>query len=193
MAASSTTNSLFRYIVYWYISFQQADLPLHLCPVAATAQEPHDEHSMCSSCGPCARAIFVSHAPSSPASTSSIVIAAAATHHENHTTSTPCALKTWTLGCAEDLHISIGNLSFSMHVHILQDAPFRVLFGRPFYSLLLCRTADHPDGCVSITLHDPTDSAHIISINSQPRHSHQPPVAHLGARSVPSWYFGIHA
>jgi hypothetical protein len=80
MATSCTTSSLFIYVICWYISFQQADLPFHSCPVATTAREPHDEHSMCSSCGPRVRTISISHAPSSPASTSSIIIAVAAAH-----------------------------------------------------------------------------------------------------------------
>ena len=75
--------------------------------------------------------------------------------------------KSWTLGCADDLQVTIGNLSF-MHVHIVQteSAPFHLILGCPFYSLLLCKIEDHPDGSVSITLHDPTDFTCSFTINT---------------------------
>ena len=66
-------------------------------------------------------------------------------------------IKTWTLGCAEDLCMKIGELTFTMHAHVLDDAPFCLLFGQPFYSLLLCHTEDHSDSSVTLTVHDPAD------------------------------------
>ena len=38
-------------------------------------------------------------------------------------------VKTWMLGCAEDLCMKIGELTFTMHAHVLDDAPFCLLFG----------------------------------------------------------------
>jgi len=39
--------------------------------------------------------------------------------------------KSWMLGCAEDLLITIGNLSFTMHAHIVptESAPFHLILG----------------------------------------------------------------
>ncbi|KAI0277654.1 hypothetical protein BC826DRAFT_875443, partial [Russula brevipes] len=42
----------------------------------------------------------------------------------------------WTLGCAEYLPITIGDISFRIHAHVVQDAPYRLLLGRPFQHLL---------------------------------------------------------
>jgi len=38
-------------------------------------------------------------------------------------------IRSWTLGCAEDLCVSIGDLSFTIHAHVLESAPFRLLLG----------------------------------------------------------------
>ena len=43
-----------------------------------------------------------------------------------------------TLGCAEDLEMRIGDVSFTIHAHVVCTAPFRLLLGRPFHHLLLC-------------------------------------------------------
>ena len=43
-----------------------------------------------------------------------------------------------TLGCAEDLNMHIGDVSFTIHAHVICTAPFRLLLGRPFHYLLLC-------------------------------------------------------
>ena len=75
---------------------------------------------------------------------------------------------TWTLGCTENLPFQLGNLSFVLHAHVLEGAPFRLLLGRPFYSLLLCKTDDCPDGRVSLTLHDPTDFSRTFVVKTQP-------------------------
>ena len=38
----------------------------------------------------------------------------------------------WTLGCAEFLQMQVGDVSFKLHVHVVEHAPFHLLLGRPF-------------------------------------------------------------
>ncbi len=74
-----------------------------------------------------------------------------------------------TLGCAENLSMRVGDVSFEVHAHVVDRALFRLLLGRPFHHLLLCRLEDQPDGCVDVSVHDPTDPARSISIPSRAR------------------------
>lgn len=61
-----------------------------------------------------------------------------------------------TLGCTEDLSMQIGDVSFTIHAHIVHTAPFRLLLGHPFHHLLLCQLEDHPD-CVDVSIRDPAN------------------------------------
>lgn len=38
----------------------------------------------------------------------------------------------WTLGCAEHLAMQVGDVPFTLHAHVVEHAPFRLLLGRPF-------------------------------------------------------------
>ncbi len=71
-----------------------------------------------------------------------------------------------TLGCAENLSMCVGNVSFKVHAHVIDQVPFRLLLGRPFHHLLLCQLKDQPDSHVDICVYDPTDPACSISIPS---------------------------
>ncbi|KAI0278593.1 hypothetical protein BC826DRAFT_893754, partial [Russula brevipes] len=61
----------------------------------------------------------------------------------------------WTLGCAENLLMRIGNVSFRIHAHVVHEAPFRLLLGRPCQSLLLSSLEEKPDGRVVVSIRDP--------------------------------------
>jgi hypothetical protein len=74
-----------------------------------------------------------------------------------------------TLGCAENLVMKVGDVEFEIHAHIIDHAPFRLLLGRPFHHLLLCRLEDHPDGRVDVSVRDPADPARAINIPSRAR------------------------
>jgi hypothetical protein len=58
----------------------------------------------------------------------------------------------WTLSCAENLTMQIGDVSFTIHAHVVKNVPFRLLLGRPFHNLLLCRLKDQLDGSITISL-----------------------------------------
>ena len=77
-----------------------------------------------------------------------------------------------TLGCAEDLEMQIGDVSFTMHAHVVRTAPFRLLLGRPFHHLLLCRLEDHPDR-VDVSIRDPADPSRSIAVPSRARQATQ--------------------
>ena len=77
-----------------------------------------------------------------------------------------------TLGCAEDLEMRIGDVSFTIHAHVVRTAPFRLLLGRPFHHLLLCRLEDHPDR-VDVSIRDPADPSHSIAVPSRARQATQ--------------------
>ncbi|KAI0264080.1 hypothetical protein BGY98DRAFT_878291, partial [Russula aff. rugulosa BPL654] len=61
----------------------------------------------------------------------------------------------WTLGCAEHLPMSLGGVHFTVHAHVVEHAPFRLLLGRPFHQALLCRLEDLPTGDVEVSICDP--------------------------------------
>ena len=75
----------------------------------------------------------------------------------------------WTLGCAEYLPMRIGDLSFAVHAHVVERAPFRLLLGRPFQHALLCRIEDLPSGDVEVSVQDPEDPSQRVTIPSRPR------------------------
>ena len=77
-----------------------------------------------------------------------------------------------TLGCAEDLNMRIGDVSFTIHAHVVRTAPFRLLLGRPFHHLLLCRLEDHPDR-VDVSIRDPANPARSFSVPSRARRGAQ--------------------
>jgi hypothetical protein len=77
----------------------------------------------------------------------------------------------WTLGCAEHLQMSIGNIKFQVHAYVIENAPFRLLLGRPFHNLLLSRLKDNTDGSVNLSIHDPANQNHIIQVPTRARHA----------------------
>ncbi|KAI0246804.1 hypothetical protein BJV78DRAFT_1297250, partial [Lactifluus subvellereus] len=70
----------------------------------------------------------------------------------------------WTLGCAENLPMRIGNVDFLVHAHVVETAPFKLLLGRPFSKLLLSGLQDHADGRVDLTICDPSNPTRSVSV-----------------------------
>ncbi|KAI9435904.1 hypothetical protein F5148DRAFT_989786, partial [Russula earlei] len=64
-------------------------------------------------------------------------------------------LTSWTVGCAENLPMRIGDISFALHAYVVEQAPMRLLLGRPFQQLLLTRLEDFPNGKVELSICDP--------------------------------------
>jgi hypothetical protein len=78
-------------------------------------------------------------------------------------------LSSKTMGCAKNLTMEIGDVSFEVHAHIVERAPFRLLLGRPFHNHLLCRLEDHSDGRVDVSVRDPANPTRSVTIPSRAR------------------------
>ncbi len=75
----------------------------------------------------------------------------------------------WTLGCAEYLPMRIGDIQFTVHAHVVANAPFRLLLGRPFHYALLCWIEDFPSGDVEVSICNPANPSHRFSVPSRTR------------------------
>ena len=75
----------------------------------------------------------------------------------------------WTLGCAKYLPMHAGGIQVLVHAHVVENAPFCLLLGRPFQHALLCRIEDFPNGDVEVSVCDPNNPSHRVSIPSRPR------------------------
>jgi len=75
----------------------------------------------------------------------------------------------WTVGCAENLTLQVGDVSLKIHAHIVEHASFEILLGRPFGQTALCRIEDLPSGEVEVSVRDPTNIAHRVYVPAQPR------------------------
>jgi Protein of unknown function (DUF4100)/Aspartyl protease len=84
-----------------------------------------------------------------------------------------------TLGLVQNVRVSFGPVSFSLQIQVVDDAPFEVLLGRPFFALASCLTEDTTSGDTYITLTDP-NTGQRAKFNTYPRtrrltHIHQVP------------------
>ena len=75
----------------------------------------------------------------------------------------------WTLGCAENIPMHIGGVSFKLHAHIVECAPFRLLLGCPFQHQVLCSLDPLPDGSLEVFIRDPSDTSRHIPVPSRAR------------------------
>jgi hypothetical protein len=82
----------------------------------------------------------------------------------------------WTVGCAKDLTLQVGDVSFKVHTHIIEHASFSLLLGWPFQQASLCQFKDLPNGKVEISMHDPTNASQRVFLSSHPHTGHAPSV-----------------
>jgi len=82
----------------------------------------------------------------------------------------------WTVGCAENLTLQVGDVSFKVHVHIIEQASFGLLLGCPFQQTALCRFKDLPSGEVEVSVQDPTNIARRVYISTRPHPGRTPAV-----------------
>ena len=59
-----------------------------------------------------------------------------------------------TLGVVEDVEVRFGPIALRLQIQVVDDAPFEVLLGRPFYALASCVTRDVPSRESTIELTD---------------------------------------
>jgi len=75
----------------------------------------------------------------------------------------------WTTGYAKYLPICMGGITFQVHAHVVEHAPFCLLLSRLFLNLLLCRLEELPDGNLKVSICDPCDRSQCILVPSRPR------------------------
>ena len=82
----------------------------------------------------------------------------------------------WTVGCAENLILQIGDISLKAHTHVVEDASFGLLLGRPFQQAALFRFEDLPSGGVEVSVRDPANIARRVYLSTRPRIGRAPAV-----------------
>jgi hypothetical protein len=65
----------------------------------------------------------------------------------------------WTVGCAKDLTLQVGNVLFKVHMHVIEHMSFGLLLGWPFQQASLCQFEDLPNGEVEISVCNPTNAS----------------------------------
>lgn len=78
-----------------------------------------------------------------------------------------------TSGLLKNLKVRFGTIELFLQVHIVDNAPFEVLCGRPFYTLTSCRTQDFANGDQIITITDPNNPEHSKTLPTEPRRQFQ--------------------
>lgn len=73
----------------------------------------------------------------------------------------------WTMGITT-LSMTVGGITIRVQAHIVEDAPYEVLLGRPFHTLLSAITRDYPDGGQDITITCPETRATAVLL-TRPR------------------------
>ena len=67
-----------------------------------------------------------------------------------------------TLGVVENARLKIGGIEFRLQIHVVGDAPFDILLGRPFFALASCVTRDQMSGDQSVALTDPNSGIQLM-------------------------------
>lgn len=71
--------------------------------------------------------------------------------------------KNHTLGLIENLLLEVGGIKLSLKAHVVKDAPFYLLLGRPFFRYTSCGTQDFTNGSQDLTLTCPT-TARVVTV-----------------------------
>lgn len=67
-----------------------------------------------------------------------------------------------TLGLARNVRFAFGEISLYLQVHIVSNAPYKILLGRPFDSLTESVVSNDKDGGQMLTITDPNTGKHIV-------------------------------
>jgi len=82
----------------------------------------------------------------------------------------------WTIGCAKNLTLQVGDAAFKVHAHVVETISFGLLLGHPFQQTALCCFEDLPTGEVEVSVHDPTNIARRIFLITHPCTARAPPI-----------------
>jgi len=92
----------------------------------------------------------------------------------------------WTVGCAENLPMQVGDVTIKVHAHVVEHASFGLLLGRPFQKAALLRFEDLPNGEVEVSVRDPADLSRRTYLPTRPCTGHTPAVKVISVREPPS-------
>lgn len=81
--------------------------------------------------------------------------------------------KDHTMGLLQDLELEIGGYKFYLQVQVVENAPYEILLGRPFFTLTQAVTRHFTNGDSHITLVDPNTGA-VITFPTKPRIREKP-------------------
>ena len=81
------------------------------------------------------------------------------------------ASTTLTMGLVENLLVKMGPITVYLQVQVVQDAPFEVLLGRPFFDVASCTDIGQSGGGNQVSLKDPkTCESYVFSTQPWIRH-----------------------
>ncbi|KAJ8695797.1 hypothetical protein PTI98_005724 [Pleurotus ostreatus] len=84
-----------------------------------------------------------------------------------------------TIGLAHNVKMSLGPVDLYVQAQIVNDAPYEVLLGRPFFCLTSAVTRDYPDGRQDLTIHDPNSSRRFLIPTFKRVHRSREPKEHF--------------
>lgn len=92
----------------------------------------------------------------------------------------------WTLGCAENLPMRVGDVSFHTHAYVVENGPLGLLLEKPFHSHLLTRLEDNADCSVSPSVRDSANPSRVVQVSTRPRRATVPFIAALTLQTHPT-------
>lgn len=63
--------------------------------------------------------------------------------------------QSWTQGLLHNCVVSIGDMNIKLHIHVVDNAPFDLLLGQPFFALTRCAIEHTLDGDAELVMMDP--------------------------------------
>jgi len=75
----------------------------------------------------------------------------------------------WTIGCAENLTLQVGDALIRVHAHVVEQASFKILLGRPFQKAAFLCFEDLPSGDVEVSVCDPANLSRRVYLSTRPR------------------------
>lgn len=72
-------------------------------------------------------------------------------------------------GCVEYLELEVGGIQTWAHAFVVEQAPFRLLLGRPWQKSVKLKKEEKEDGMVLVTIHDPKDRRRAQIIETRAR------------------------
>ena len=70
--------------------------------------------------------------------------------------------KSLTLGLVKDCPIHIGKMTWYLQIQVVENAPFEVLLGQPFFNVTCCTEISSSGGKHHIEIHDPETSTLLL-------------------------------